>query len=428
MGILDKLEAAKAATGGGGGQKRQFSSKQGLWINLEDGDNEIRLGGNVCVCERHYVRDLVSEGALKPQGENRAAVGSNATCMNWDIEGQTKSEEELHCCAVCDLRVAANMKRKEAKDAQDPDQEGKMKDLSGKSYPRARYSWDAISRANPDIETKDADGNVEVSPGWKILGLGKEGTEAIEALAKQYPQLADEEGGCDVVVSRHKSNRVTYGASFSLDGPNIKLTKLTKEEKAMDQIDLIQYVANHISPRVMFESLKPEHQELITEVLGKTASDYPEDCPVKKTPKTKSDSAAPSAPAPKPSAAAPKPQRKAADPGEVTKRSANVADEFADAAPKGETKNDAFEEDTPAAPKVPAAPKAPSAPKAPKAPSAPKEEAPAEKETPASAEEEAAPAGKEDIEQTCFGYFDPDEAECEKCNKSEGCKEASGKN
>ena len=424
MSILDKLEKAKAATGGGGGHRRPFSSKEGLWISLVNGDNEVRLGGNVAVCERHYIKDLVSAEALKSSGEQRSAVNANTTCMNWDIEGQTKSEEELHCCPVCDLRVAANMKRQEAKDAGDEDQEKKMKELSGKSYARARYSWDAISRADPIVETKDAEGNVEKNPGWKILNLGKEGTEAIEALANQYSQLADPEEGCDIVISRHKSNRITYGASFALEGPNIKVSPLTEEEMAMEKIDLIRFVANHVSPRVLFESLKPAFQELITDVLGKTADDYPEDCPVKKTVRENDSSEKNEGPKPKREAAksATKPERKAASSsGEVKKRAASVADEFDEVpakteAPVEDINNDTFgdeeKSDIPPPPKPPAPPKKAAAPKQPVPPKA--------KEEPA--EEPAAAADGESVVPSCFGYFEDGDAECEKCDQSEKCK------
>jgi len=435
MGILDKLEKAKAATGGGG-NRQAFSSQQGLWIRLENGDNEVRLGGNVAVCNRHYVKELVSAESLKSSGEGRPAVNANATCMNWDIEGQEKSEEELHCCPVCDLRVAANMKRQEAKDAGDEEQEKKMKELSGKSYARARYSWDAISRADPIIETKDAEGNTEKNPGWKILNIGKECTEALEALANQYPQLADPEEGCDVVISRHKSNRITYGASFALDGVNIKVTPLTEEEMAMEKIDLIRYVANHISPRVLFESLKPEHQELITDVLGKSADDYPEECPVKKTSVVKDESSEKSA-----SASKSKPQRKAAPTENVKSRSASVADEFDEIPPKkaAESKdvnNDTFGEekdDTPPQPKKPSPPKEPATPKPPKEPATPKPpkepatpKPPKEPEPKSEPEKEPEPEVKdekdEDVKPSCFGYFDSEDAECSKCGRLEDCK------
>jgi len=283
MGLLDKLNKAKSATGSsGGGKKKTFSSTTGLWVQLEDGDNKVRLGGNVSVCERHYVKELVSTEAMRAKGDSRADVSANVTCMNWDTDNQGKSEEELHCCPICDLRSASNIKRKEAKESGDEDAEKKMKELSGKSFARSRYSWDAISRKDPLVKTKEADGSETEEIAWKILGLGTEGTEAIEALCKQYRQLADTDEGCDIVISKHQGTRTTYGASFALDGPNIAVTPLSDEEKAMKDLDLVRYITSHMSPRKLFESLKPAFQELITDVLGKTAEDYPEDCPVQR--------------------------------------------------------------------------------------------------------------------------------------------------
>jgi hypothetical protein len=423
MGLLDKLNKAKSATGStGGGKKRSFSSTTGLWVQLEDGDNKVRLGGNVAVCERHYVKDLVSAEAMRPKGESRADVSANVTCMNWDTDNQGKSEEEVHCCPICDLRSASNIKLKEAKESGDEDSEKKMKELSGKSFARSRYSWDAISRKDPLVKTKDGDGNETEEMAWKILGLGTEGTEAIEALCKQYPQLADEDEGCDIVISKHQGTRTTYGASFALDGPNIAVTPLTDEEKEMKDLNLVRYIASHMSPRTLFQSLKPSYQELITDVLGKTAGDYPEDCPVQKTMQNddgekKTESTPNPASAPK-KAASGAPKRKAA----------SVADEFDDVPEtkeeaKPEAKNETFSEETekptpPKAPSKPAPPKAPSKPAAPSKPKAPapKEEAPEAAEAPA--EEEAVADGN----PSCFGYCDSDDDECKKCDQMADCQ------
>jgi len=422
MGLLDKLAKAKEVTGSTGGGSRNFVNKAGLWVNLQNGDNIVRLGGNVVVCERHYVVDLADADAFKSRGEDRAALSKNLTCLNWDIDNQQRIPEESQCCPICDLRMAANIRRREAKDAKDKDQEDKMKELSGKSYARSRYSWDAIDRANPNVETTDADGNSTEAPGWKILNLGTEGTEAIEALAKQYPQIADEEEGCDVAVSRHKSTRITYGASFDLDGPNINITPLTDAEKAMEPIDLLRYVASHASPRAVFENMKPAFQELITDVLGKTADDYPTEAPVKKA--SRQDKA------PAEGSSKEEPPRRAAAPvkkAPVKKRAASVADEFEDV-PSSEAKNDTFddeetEEKKPAAPKPPKPPKKPSAPKPPKAAKKeePKEEEPVAEEAPAEeapAEEESA---DDNVHPQCFGYFDDGDDECKKCKDSEEC-------
>jgi len=443
MDVLAKLQKAKAATGSSGSNRKakSFSTMSGLWVQLEEGDNVVRLGGNVAVCERHYIKDLVSADALKPKGEERAAVSTNVTCMNWDIDNQSRSEEELHCCPICDLRLASNIRRKEAKESEDQDLEKKMKEISGKSFPRSRYSWDAISRADPIVKTKDPDGNETEGLGWKILNLGTEGTEAIEALAKQYPQIADPDEGCDVVVSKHQGTRITYGAAFALDGPNIKVTPLTDEEKGMAPLDLIRYIASHMSPRTLFESLKPAYQELITDVLGKTSEDYPSDSPVQKTIKTDSGSESEESSEDKPKP----PVRRAAAP---KRRAASVADEFEDASespekpeadPEPETESEVEEKPEPKnetfskKPSPPKPPKAPSKPKPPSKPAKPteeaKEEEPAEeaptKEAPEDDLESESDEDTGDIKPSCFGYYDDSDGECKKCKKSDECKSES---
>lgn len=430
MGILDKLAQAKEATGSTGGGSKTFVNKAGLWVNLDDGDNAVRLGGNVVVCERHYVVDLVNGDALKPQGDERPVLGKNITCLNWDIDNQKRIDEELHCCAICDLRVAANLRRREAKDAKNKELEDKMKELSGKAYARSRYSWDAISRANPNVTTIDAEGNETEAPGWKILNLGTEGTEAIEALAKQYPQIADPKEGCDVVIAKHKSNRITYGASFALAGPNIKISPLTEEEKAMEPVDLLRYVASHASPRAIFESLKPGYQELITDVLGKTAEDYPSEAPIKKTIRSDEPTEdAEDAPVRKASVAPKAP---------VRKRAASVADEFEDIASdtveKDSSNNDTFTEEEeevveavkkPSLPKPPAPPKKPTPPAPPKAKSDPEPEEESEEESvnEESEEEEAPKKSVKEVRPPCFGSFEETDGECKKCKQAESCQD-----
>jgi len=437
MGLLDKLAQAREATGSTSGGSKSFTNKSGLWVNLDDGDNIVRLGGNVAVCERHYVVDLVNPDALKPKGEDRPVLSKNVTCLNWDIDNQKRIGEELHCCPICDLRMAANTRRREAKDAKNKEMEDKMKELSGKSYARSRYSWDAISRADPSVKTTDGTGNETDAPGWKILNVGTEATEAIEALAKKYPQIADPKEGCDISISRHKSSRITYGASFDLDGANIKISPLSDAEKAMEPVDLLRYVASHSSPRAVFESLKPGYQELITDVLGKSAEDYPSEAPVKKTirkdgPETDSDEGSEA------------PVRRAATPAKVApvrKRAASVADEFESVSSEepAESKNDTFDgeeeavEEKPAAPKRPEPPKKPSPPKKPVPPKPlPTEEEVAKEEVveeeaaeeevveEEAVEEEAKESSK--IKPTCYGFHDSSESECQKCKSAKACE------
>jgi hypothetical protein len=429
MGILDKLDKAKKATGTySGGNKGNFPKKTGLWVNLDPGENRVRLGGNVVVCERHYVVDLVAPEALKSQGDQKPPLSKNITCLNWDINNQQPIDTELHCCAVCDLRTAANILRDEAKKAEKKEDEENMKKLSGKAYARSRYSWDAIDRENPEIKTTQPNGDEVEAKGWKILNLGKEGTEAIEELAKQYPQIADEDEGCDIVVSKHKSNRITYGASFDLDGPNIALSPLTDEEKEMEKIDLLRYVASHVSPRLVFQNLKPEYQEIITETLGKTEEDYPEEAPVKKIingndDENKNDES------PKRSS------NKASAP--VRRKATNVADEFEELDDKKESssaKNDTFEDEGSSQEDKPSPPKAPSKPKPPSRPKPPKKDEENQKEDDVQEKESKDDDSAEDesnnddsdsaesIEPQCFGYYDESVEECQGCDLASDCE------
>lgn len=415
--MFQKAQAFATSQGGGAGKKRSGSVK-GIFANLEPGSNRLRLGGAFVFCAQHYVKDMLRPERVRGGGgtdDDTPRLSQFLACLNWDIDKIAYAGEEQHCCPICDLRNAARMFERKMKNETIPNKEEMLKQysaISGGACSRMRYLWPCIMRNDPFVTVTDANGQETQVIGWKVLGIGAEAHKSIEGLYKNYPQLAAEAEGCDIDIFKTKGARTTYSASYALSGASIAISPLTEEEKAMEVLDMARYIGNHPSPRALFQAMKPELQQVITEALGKTAESYPAE-PLIKRANANGNSAK---------------TEGMKQEASVKRAAANAADDFDAPSPHLAPQPTRAAAKTPAAP-APAAPKAaapaprpppppmmkPPAPPPPPRPPAPPLAAPA-------AAAPAAPAA--DFKPACFGTCDPNDNECKRCQLVEGCQTA----
>jgi hypothetical protein len=321
MSIADKFrksrEASQKSNNSGGARK----NVGGVFLNLEDGPNRVRLGKTFLMMEQHYIGDLIQDKykGYASKDDDTPKFKSYITCLNWDIDNEEQTAPESHACPICDLKYAANKRLKSWKDS-DADNKEEMikhyKNIGGMSYPRMKFLWPALSRTNPFVTVTDESGNEEQQMGWKVLSLAKTAHESIETLYHTYESLFDPEEGCDIDVFKNKSGgKTSYSSSLALEGTALAISPLSEEELGLDELELKRFVSNYVSPRQLFLALKEEYQELITEELNKDSDDYPEDPMLTREPLSDSQ---------------PKEEKAVLKEDAPRQRPSNVADEFDD--------------------------------------------------------------------------------------------------
>jgi len=317
------------------------------------------------------VRDILQKDTLRRRGmdyeQGKIYFPQFITCCDWDID----KEEDLteHYCPICDvnkafyelfkaLRADDSLSEEEKKSEED-----KIKQTMRLANASFKYIWPIISREDPYFVEKDGDTEVK-KKGWKVLTLPKTVQDQIQDLAEQYPKVFDADEGCDIVIERSEGGKTSYSTNFVIKGTSLDAHPLTDEEREYETLELKNFVNWHVSPRELFKAIRPEYREVITEVLGKTEDDYPEEHPLANN-----------------VVAAPKKKEKKAS------KKAVVKDEDADDSDESPWE-DAEEE-------------------------APKEEAKA-------SSDEVKPE-----DSPCFGTYDEDEEDCELCDVKDACKKKS---
>jgi hypothetical protein len=423
--IADMFKRSREISDKSRGPNRFGMNTRNIFANLGNGANRVRLGGAFVMCSRHFIKDLVDQnrlrGANADMNDQRVRFGNIITCLNWDIDHSQQADESSRCCPLCDLRAAARQVERTLRNTKSVGnaEEDKKRDesvkqyqaLSGNAMPRMRYLWPSILRSDPNVVLVKEDGSEEPIPGWKVLSLGTEANKAIESLYQSYPQLVDVEQGCDIDIFKTMSARITYSASYALDGAKIAVTPLKEHERQMEQLNLKRFIPNYVSPRELFLALKERYRTIIKEVFHKSAEDYPEQSVLKRE-ETKNVVDAAEGDEEEGTTR----HRSAVTP-QVKRQPANVADEFADVAgapvpPPPPTSRPASPPPSVSRPVIPTPPPPTTARSVPPPP-------PPASSTPVKNDPQVRPS--------CFKTCDVNDNECKRCKLIDECNVATPK-
>lgn len=378
-----------------------FQKKKGIWVNLNEGDNVIRLVGSFIKCQTRYPQ-WVAEKAAMEYKEGGSYIPKVLTDMNWDIKNEEFLETDLWCDPMEDLKEAADKAsfklRKKAKELDDEAEANALKDeaniysrISYNASSKARFKWKVIFREDPYVIIEDEDGKKKKKPSFKILDLPEKAQEELIKLFKQKKELSDPENGNDIIITVEKKKakngkpKTEYSASFVFDDEmKVVPTPLSEEELEYEDIDISNFTPWYKSPRDLFRSLTAKNKDLILEVLGKTEEDYPEEHPVKREKKVSED---------KEEDDDDEKDEKIEPPISSKSKKVDVSDAFDDISSDDEDKTDDNEGDS-------------------------TEDDNEESED----DEEDSNDGDDDMIPECFGNYDDEEDECNDCSCAKSCK------
>jgi len=272
QGIFDKIEYSKK-------NRRRFVGK---WL-------EVRTHS---VGPQNFGDGRGQPGLLNPASHDKQTEGyvpKLINCGAWDIERQdwkkgcfnyeNKHQNQSECakhCVVCKLNYVANCNKRI--DGIDEAEKKKWDLISQRSYPRTSYKWNCINRDDPYVELQAEDGTKQKVLGLKVLSLGIQVWDAIEAIMYQYGDsdteplnIADPQNGLDIIISKEKKsgNRTDYGAeALSQKNPNgpgfiVAPSPLTEEESALVPHDMKILLGKAVEQSKVRAALLPEYLEVI---------------------------------------------------------------------------------------------------------------------------------------------------------------------
>ena len=258
---LDKIRRFKAQRPRGGGGARL----RGIFHTWKDGTNNIRLVGDFLEVRTHFIapvptrkeRGLCQAEAFK--GDD--SIPKVINCPDWDIE---KSEEKTSkTCPICKLNALAHaVLQEECTDAEKKFYEN-LRSISRQSI---KLKWNILDRDDPFVLQVE-EGEEKKVKALKIADIGMEAWGDIEGIYDQMHPLdiADDEEGIDICVTRGKTTRTTYSAAAVLDTtqrpPSAKMTPLTEEEKEMKQHDLKAICGKQVDPMKIRDGLHEDYRE-----------------------------------------------------------------------------------------------------------------------------------------------------------------------
>lgn len=234
MSVLDRLTKAQASRPQGG----TFSKVKGIFHMWKAGANRIRLVGDFTEVRTHFIapspkrkdRGLCMATAF--QGDDK--IPQVVNCSNWDIAMERPKKEKT--CPICKLNAVAR-----AVLAEKPSAEEKtfFENLRASSRATNTLKWNIIDRDDPYVEV-DNNGKPEKVLGFKIASIGPEAFTDITGIYKQVGyDINDPDKGIDIEVTRDDGGaRTTYSARAVIEGTSLKVSPLTKEERALALHDL----------------------------------------------------------------------------------------------------------------------------------------------------------------------------------------------
>jgi len=265
--IQDKIKKLQSIRGGGGG----FTKQRGIFHNLQDGDNIIRLVGDPVKVVMHFISP--SHGKNKNRGicadeafEGDDRLPKRCVCPDWDIDSEEfKSERE---CPVCKLNNFAKRMVKEGGDSLDPKDKKWLEMLASAARPAETYKWNIIDRANPNIIEIDQNGVSKDVPGFKVTSIGVEAANDVVGILKQMSPkdiTADDEG-CDINIIRSSGGpRVSYSAQVVIDGGMARFTPLTDEELSATRHDLKRIIGKPTTVEQLMDHMHDDYKEVINQ-------------------------------------------------------------------------------------------------------------------------------------------------------------------
>lgn len=237
MSVLDKIRKMKQRGGGNNGNR---SSLRGIYLDWQDGPNNIRLSGDFLEVKTHFIAPapkrkdpgLCQAEAFK--GDDRIPMVIN--CPDWDLDTEEAKDEKT--CPICKLhRIASQV----LDENPGPEEKKLYEKLRSDTRPRSQLKWNVLDRDNPQIKSIEGDEEKELL-GYKIASVGMEAWNDIEGIFDQVKaDISDPDDGIDICVVKSydkKKGRVTYSAKAIIEGKSLKESPLTDEERALELHDL----------------------------------------------------------------------------------------------------------------------------------------------------------------------------------------------
>lgn len=295
MSLKEKMRKLRERRNKEGGNRNR-SNIRDIFFDFDAGDNRIRLAGEFLEVKTHFIapapkrndRGLCQAESFK--GDDRIPMVIN--CPDWDVENEI--HRGTHNCPICKLNRIAGAILDEK-----PEESEKefFKNLASATRQRTVLKWNVIDRNNPYVTRMDGDDEEKIF-GFKIASIGMEAYNDIEGIFEQTGcDIADDEEGCDIIVTKQKKARWEYSAKVAMTKdkpPQVAMTPLTDEERAAERHRLLDRCGRQTEPQAIVDALHGDLRDLL-----ELNPDEPEE-EVAETPAPKAAPAPKKTPAPEP--------------------------------------------------------------------------------------------------------------------------------
>jgi hypothetical protein len=311
MSVLDRLTKAQASRPQGG----TFQKVKGIFHNWKVGVNRIRLVGDYTEVRTHFIAPSQKSQKRKDRGlcmatafQGNDKIPQVINCPDWDIALERPKKEKS--CPICKLNAVAKAVLAEKPSAEEKEF---FENLRAASRATNTLKWNIIDRDDPFVEV-DNDGKTERVLGFKIASVGAEAFKDITGIYMQLGyDINEPDKGIDIEVTRDdKGARTTYSARPVIEGTSLKVTPLTKEERALALHDLkvrcgrqteIDKIVNALHDdlrqiiSVDVTEEEPDVDAAVEEAVAEVSTPDPAPRPTTQAPKTAAPTARPAAPA-----------------------------------------------------------------------------------------------------------------------------------
>jgi hypothetical protein len=256
MSVLDRLAKQQASLP----KRGNFNKVKGIYLEWKEGANILRLVGDFIEVHTHFIapapkrkeRGLCIPAAFEGEGKLPQVIN----CPDWDIVLERPKKEKT--CPYCKLNAIS---RTVLKENPTPEQKAFFEHLRGASRASSNLKWNVLDRDNPMVE-EEKNGKNEKVLSFKIATVGTEAQGGINKIYKQVGyDINDPDRGIDIDVNKDSSGtRTKYSAGAVLEGISLKVTPLTKEERALTLHDLKVRCGKMVDPEKLKEAL---HEDLL---------------------------------------------------------------------------------------------------------------------------------------------------------------------
>lgn len=246
-----------------------------IFMNFRDGDNPVRLVGNIEEVRYHYVgmpKDKLLQSIAEPNyldRNNPDNIPAMVACLDWDVENQVEKEDKK--CPYC--AIQREMFRRVRKEALSEEQVKVYKTLSQQMRVQSSNKVNCIDRRDPYVTKKDGDVETKVK-GYKIASFGSRAMESLASIFKATKRdLASIEDGIDLIVNKsNKSGNTSYSIVPVISGTSMKISPLTEEERSWQMHNVKIFGGTYVPVDKMIRALRPEFSIVYQDIVRNSFS------------------------------------------------------------------------------------------------------------------------------------------------------------